>query len=67
MGCDIHLYFEKKNNEGQWKKIDIDERLLPTNRNYRLFGFLAGVRDNELEPQFEGRGWPDDTSCDLEN
>ncbi len=61
MGCDIHLYFEKKVN-GKWEKIKVDERLQPDDRNYRLFGFLAGVRGTCFEPQFVGRGVPDDTS-----
>lgn len=62
MGCDIHLYFEKKNNEGKWEKIQIDERLIPDDRIYSIFGFLAGIRCHEFEPQFEGRGIPNDTS-----
>jgi len=32
------------------------------NRNYTLFGLLAGVRDNSLSPIAPPRGIPDDTS-----
>lgn len=59
MGCDIHLYIERKVN-GVWEPVRIDDRLLPDDRNYRLFGFLANVRGTG--GHFEGRGFPDDTS-----
>ena len=62
MGCDIHLYFEKKNKHGEWEELEVDPRLIPDDRNYRLFGFLAGVRNDEIPPQFERRGIPEDTS-----
>lgn len=62
MGCDIHLYFEKKNEDNTWEAIEIDPRLIPDDRNYAVFGFLAGIRDDEVEPQFAGRGIPLDTS-----
>ncbi len=66
MGCDIHLYIERKNKEGKWEEIkDIPETLIPDGRNYSVFAFLANVRnhgDTKIKPQFEGRGFPDDTS-----
>ncbi len=62
MGCDIHLLFEKKNPLGIWEKIEIGEKLLPDDRIYSLFGFLAGVRDHDQTPQFEDRGIPLDAS-----
>lgn len=65
MGCDIHLYFEQKNMKGEWEEVKVDERILPDDRDYRLFTFLAGVRnydDFEIEPQFPKRGIPEDTS-----
>jgi hypothetical protein len=69
MGCDIHLYFEKKNNQGKWEKIEIDERLLPDDRDYQVFSFLAGVRNYwkefQIEPQFADRGIPEDSSCPI--
>lgn len=61
MGCDIHLYFERKNNENKWEPIEIDERLFPDDRNYELFGLLAGVRGS-CEGYFPSRGIPKDTS-----
>ncbi len=67
MGCDIHLYFEKKNKEGKWQKIEIDERLLPDDRNYLLFAFLCNVRNYGnclIESQFADRGVPKDSSVD---
>ena len=63
MGCDIHLYFEKKNKEGTWEKIEIDDRLLPDDRDYELFAFLADVRNGkQLESPFANRGLPTDRS-----
>ena len=32
------------------------------NRNYTLFGVLAGVRNRDVRPLFAGRGMPDDCS-----
>lgn len=64
MGCDIHLYFERKVSD-KWQKIEIDKRILPRDRNYTLFAFLANVRNYGefiVTPQFAGRGIPDDTS-----
>ena len=62
MGCDIHLLFEMKNLDGKWEQIPIDERLIPSDRNYGVFGFLADVRTrNDIESQFAGRGIPPDS------
>ncbi len=65
MGCDIHLFFERKSDQGIWEDIDVPPGLLPDERNYDLFSFLAGVRlvDNSLHNQFGGRGIPKDSSC----
>jgi hypothetical protein len=57
MGCDIHLFVERKNN-GQWHGEEMD-----CWRNYDLFSVLAGVRnygDNEYIDV--PRGLPDDIS-----
>lgn len=65
MGCDIHLYFEKKLKNGNWERIYFPECIEPNDRNYPLFTFLADVRnysDTLIIPQFAGRGIPDDTS-----
>ncbi len=69
MGCDIHLYFEQKDKNGKWKEIEFPECIVPNDRRYGLFSFLANVRNNEswnITPQFPDRGIPDDTSMPKE-
>lgn len=62
MGTDIHLYTEHRVKE-KWQKIKVDGSILPDDRNYRLFAFLANVRNfGDITPQFESRGIPSDTS-----
>jgi hypothetical protein len=78
MGCDIHLYIEKKKN-GKWipaqgfmdtggfddGTLDVpcpDKQL--DNRDYLLFGFLAGVRD-DTNQHFEPKGFPKDASKEV--
>ena len=75
MGCDIHLQLETKSGEhwrivrpAPWRPWPFpkgaDGKMIwpdndPTSRNYRTFGFLADVRNNEdIEPQFADRGLP---------
>lgn len=63
MGCDIHLSFEKKNKSGKWEKIDVQECLIPDDRCYILFSFLANVRTNpdcKTNGQIADRGIPED-------
>lgn len=62
MGCDIHLYIEQKQRDGTWKEVEIDDRLLPDDRDYNIFGFLAGVYNRDFPAQFEARGMPNDSS-----
>lgn len=64
MGSDINLRFEHKNEHGSWYAFHIPDYLMPDERDYELFGFLAGVRDKTIEPQFEGRGIPDGSTWD---
>lgn len=60
MGCDIHLYVERKNDSGTWESadkwteekyddevhVDVDyEDRFYTGRNYNLFAILADVRN----------------------
>lgn len=55
MGCDIHLHSEVK-IDGVWHHLDshiID-------RNYELFGKMAGVRDEGIEPIINPVGLPED-------
>lgn len=62
MGTDIHLYIERQ-IDGKWQSVEVDERLIPNDRNYDLFQFLADVRGGcSIEPQFPDRGIPADTS-----
>jgi len=58
MGCDIHGWVEKK-VDGKW--IGIQE-LKNTDRNYKRFAALAGVRDYEKTSDAEPKGIPDDLS-----
>lgn len=65
MGSDIHLCFEKKTEKREWQPIVIPDYLIPDDRDYSVFYFLAAVRRAEAtmcEPQFENRGIPDDSS-----
>lgn len=57
MGCDIHAVMEIKIN-GRWgyyTEIEIG-------RDYELFGRMAGVRDNAVEPIANAKGLPEDLS-----
>lgn len=59
MGCDIHFYVENK-FEGKWFNVFSDEWYV--DRNYLLFGLLAGVRSNLLNPISPIKGLPSDVS-----
>lgn len=67
MGCDIHSFLEVR-VDGAWvNQSGTDEYGGPLRgpleeRNYELFGLLAGVRSNNFRPLFEGRGLPEDRS-----
>ena len=76
MGCDIHVYMEKKNKEyGEWETInlyridqysnDIELVNAYSGRDYVLFSILAGVRGWE-NPFISPRGIPEDASTKLE-
>ena len=56
MGCDIHGVFQAK-MEDEWETINS-----PYNweRDYQLFGYLAGVRDRNVYSLGEPRGLPED-------
>lgn len=57
MGCDIHLHVEVKLN-GKWEHLGH-----PTiDRWYLLFGKMAGVRTDEVEPLSAPKGLPADMS-----
>lgn len=78
MGCDIHTYVEKK-IDGVWTalygespydngKISL-EGWLYTDRSYRLFAVLAGVRsyNDGIQPIAPPRGFPDDITKEVRN
>lgn len=66
MGCDIHATIEynkwKDRLPSYWigmaKDFDID-------RLYTLFGYLAGVRDDDVEPLSKPKGVPIDASYEF--
>lgn len=62
MGCDIHLYLEKKVDNKEWAYIEEGD----VGRDYDLFGFLAGVRGYKEEQHFERKGLPDDMSAEVQ-
>lgn len=59
MGCDIHIFTERKRG-GKWLLTEI----LDIDRSYALFANLANVRnhDNMAKPICQPKGWPDDIS-----
>lgn len=75
MGCDIHCYAETRDKNGKWKADladtfsngqddgydDSDLNSSYDDRNYSLFGLLAGVRRN-CEWAFQPKGAPPDAS-----
>ena len=81
MGCDIHLYVERKEN-GRWVSLDkwtVDadefgregagvmwEDRFYRHRNYLLFGILAGVRDRSLASISKPRGLPKDVTLEVQ-
>lgn len=63
MGCDIHTVVEVKSPDG-WKAVPLDPPIFDW-RSYRVFGFLADVRNYSLSPSIApGRGFPDDLSAE---
>ena len=70
MGCDIHIFLERKNNDNCWLDSMIykndnryGHKFMPLSdypRNYTLFATLAGVRGDE--PIAYPKGIPEDCS-----
>ncbi len=57
MGCDIHLHIEVK-VRGEWHHLSAPY----VDRSYRLFGYMAGVRDDSVEPVSLPKGFPPDAT-----
>lgn len=57
MGCDIHMHIEVKIN-GKWEHYGAPN----ITRNYTMFGMLAGVRNQDVEPISQPKGFPYDAS-----
>ena len=78
MGCDIHIYLEKKNNNGKWESLDYYKKssysksgfeVIPIydSRNYSLFSVLADVRNyGDNEPICKPKGIPNDCYEDID-
>lgn len=69
MGCDIHCYIEYRhppgpNHEDGGRWFGFGGRINP-GRNYRMFGYLAGVR-SDGPPVVEPRGLPEDAAWDAQ-
>ena len=79
MGTDIHLFAEKvmdstwvplqrfnwyTDDAGEWYSIP-DEDELYIDRDYHLFAFLAGVRDDEQTQKFPLKGIPEDANEEI--
>lgn len=67
MGCNIHLVYEKRLEDGTYEAVDVpcvsSKWDALDNRNYGLFGFLADVRNySGVKPIAADRGVPDDAS-----
>lgn len=62
MGTDIHLFVEHKVNK--WKKVALPSIYAVNNRNYMLFGALAGARSSVV-PISKPKGLPIDLSNDI--
>lgn len=69
MGCDIHMYVEKRLSKSDAWQLDENhainedgylEQVTATGRNYILFGLMAEVRGNDY--LYSARGTPNDIS-----
>lgn len=61
MGCDIHLFVERKVGN-VWKKVADKEKKFYQPRNYALFGLLADVRNHNMPTIKPPQGIPEDVS-----
>lgn len=61
MGCDIHLFVERKIGN-VWKMVSKHEKNFGVERNYALFGLLADVRNHNMPTIKAPQGLPEDLS-----
>jgi hypothetical protein len=64
MGADIHIFIEHKEND---KWIWVNEFEMRIDRNYSLFGVLAGVRGEPYDDRSDPVGVPEDCDPKLMN
>ena len=57
MGSDIHIHVGKKTGD-EWIPIALESSLLPDDRHYEVFGYIANVRNFEPQAKFPDRGLP---------
>jgi hypothetical protein len=63
MGCDIHVFGEKRGDNGAFQSVDIEGAF--GNRSYSSFAFFAGVRNySGVTPIAKPRGFPEDAATD---
>lgn len=66
MGCDIHIWAERKTRSGYEAitGVKFEDGAAPFAwRSYGMFGFIADVRNySDVPPIAARRGWPDDAS-----
>lgn len=66
MGCDIHLFAEKRVSFRKWETVDAGEAL--RHRSYSVFAFLAGVRNySAIIPISKPRGLPMNVGREIAN
>lgn len=65
MGCDIHLYLEKRNKLGKWENSEYTKNKLHLWRSYPMFARLANVRNYWNLDHMPVRGFPINASIDV--
>lgn len=63
MGCDIHAYAERRNEQGEWELVPGE---VFDFRSYGIFAFLAGVRNySAITPIAPARDFPEQASKEV--
>jgi hypothetical protein len=58
MGCDIHIFAEKRNSDGKYEQLEFESAI---KQHYGTFGFLANIRNYAVVPALsKPRGLPKD-------